>query len=151
MNFLLMLEYPAGEIARHAYVERPAFAGKDVSEIGPLVHNGRLAHRVTETVCVKSREDELATDRSLRLPHVVKPRGAPSRYVLDDTMGLGHPLIEARWDHCRSQRLLAASSGTPIPSQPTITLLANICFMPRSACRVRSSFSMSENRTCPSP
>jgi hypothetical protein len=24
-------------------------------------------------------------DPSLRLPHVVKPRGAPSRYVLDDT------------------------------------------------------------------
>src|SRR6266851_2082784 len=27
----------------------------------------------------------------------------------------------------------------------------NICLIPRNACRVRSSFSISENRTCPSP
>src|SRR5271169_2359618 len=27
----------------------------------------------------------------------------------------------------------------------------NICLIPRSACRVRSSFSINENRTCPSP
>jgi hypothetical protein len=47
----------------------------------------------------------------------------------------------------KTTRQIHPGSSQRKPAQPVL----NICLIPRSACRVRSSFSISENRTCPSP
>ena len=64
------------------------------------------------------------------------------------------PTHRDEWDTVWLGRLPAAGEvhrRVPHSYTPTATLFPSIALIPRIACRVRSSFSINENRTCPSP
>jgi hypothetical protein len=81
------------------------------------------------------------------------PAGSDASHPSYDDLSLGTPVsLRSAWDDSFELALRMTNLWwNELPVGNGSYPLANICLIPRNACRVRSSFSISENLTWPSP